>query len=184
MRIISGEFRGRRLLSPPSDATRPITDRAKQSVFDSLSPLIAGARVYDCFAGTGSMGLECLSRGAEFATFFEADRAAVAMLRKNVETLAVTSRSQIIAGDLFHWFDSAKTPRSQTDLIFLDPPYHFVTDRPAELVRLAGQLATHIAPNGILIFRHDARNELPLSPFTQYQAKKYGNMAVEFLKVS
>ena len=64
MRIIAGEFKGRQLLAPTGDATRPITDRAKQSLFDILAPHIDGAVVYDCFAGTGSMGLECLSRGA------------------------------------------------------------------------------------------------------------------------
>ena len=66
MRIIAGEFGGRKLLPPVGEVTRPITDRAKQSLFDILTPLIEGARVYDCFAGTGSMGLECLSRGAAY----------------------------------------------------------------------------------------------------------------------
>ena len=70
MRIIAGEFGGRKLLPPPTEATRPITDRAKQSLFDVLTPQLDGALVYDCFAGTGSMGLESLSRGASFARFF------------------------------------------------------------------------------------------------------------------
>src|SRR5438067_1897455 len=75
MRIIAGEFRGRSLLPPQGQqTTRPITDRAKQSLFDVLTPQLDGALVYDCFAGTGSLGLEALSRGATFATFFEADR--------------------------------------------------------------------------------------------------------------
>src|SRR6476469_1469020 len=99
MRIIAGEFRGRRLLAPEGDATRPITDRVKQSLFDILSPRIEGATVYDCFAGTGSMGLECLSRGASHATFFEADRSAVQRLRKNISTIAVGDRADVIAGD-------------------------------------------------------------------------------------
>ncbi|HTW93979.1 MAG TPA: 16S rRNA (guanine(966)-N(2))-methyltransferase RsmD [Tepidisphaeraceae bacterium] len=182
MRIISGEFRGRRLLSPLSDATRPITDRAKQSLFDSLSPATAGSRVYDCFAGTGSMGLECLSRGAQFVTFFEADPPALALLKKNVQTLALEARSQIVAGDLFRWFDAAGGPGLKTDLIFLDPPYRYVAQRPDDLRRLARQLALHAAPDGILIFRHDVRNELELPPFKEYQVRKYGKMAVEFLR--
>src|SRR5688572_1371831 len=74
VRIIAGEFRGRRLLAPKTDATRPITDRVKQSLFDILAPVIPESVVYDTFAGTGSMGLECLSRGAAGVTFFEADR--------------------------------------------------------------------------------------------------------------
>ena len=81
MRIIAGEFRGRKLIPPQGDATRPITDRVKQSLFDILTPRIDGARIYDLFAGTGSMGLECLSRGAAHSTFFEADRSALERLK-------------------------------------------------------------------------------------------------------
>ena len=81
MRIIAGEFKGRQLLAPVGDATRPITDRAKQSLFDILTPIITDANVYDIFAGTGSLGLESLSRGAKFSTFFEIDRSAIARLR-------------------------------------------------------------------------------------------------------
>src|SRR3954464_9310084 len=104
MRIIAGEFRGRKLLPPEGTTTRPVTDRVKQSLFDILSPLLPGARVYDCFAGTGSMGLESLSRGAERAAFFEKDPSALKRLRQNIETLGVTDRSIVIAGDLFKWF--------------------------------------------------------------------------------
>ena len=84
MRIIAGEFCGRKLLSPEGDTTRPITDRVKQSLFDIVSPYIEGAAVYDCFAGTGSMGLECLSRGAAHVTFFELDKSAGERLRRNI----------------------------------------------------------------------------------------------------
>src|SRR3954454_664339 len=106
MRIIAGIHRGRTILPPPSDATRPITDRVKQSLFDILSPYIDGARIYDIFAGTGSMGLECLSRGASHATFFEADRGALLNLRKNIATLKLDPQSTVIPGDLFKWFTS------------------------------------------------------------------------------
>src|SRR5687767_15734087 len=104
MRIIAGEFRGRKLLPPAGDVTRPITDRVKQSLFDILTPDLPDARVYDCFAGTGSMGLESLSRGAAHATFFEADRSAAALLRKNIAALQVENRSTVIDRDLFKWF--------------------------------------------------------------------------------
>src|SRR5438270_4924082 len=96
MRIISGEFRGRRLLAPEGDITRPITDRVKQSMFDILAPSIAGSTVYDCFAGTGSLGLECLSRGAACAVFFEKDRSALARLQQNIAALDVQGRARII----------------------------------------------------------------------------------------
>src|SRR5438045_2912598 len=90
VRIIAGEFRGRQLLGPQGDATRPITDRAKQSLFDILTPIIPGANVYDLFSGTGSLGLESLSRGAKFASFFEIDRSAIARLSQNVAALQVS----------------------------------------------------------------------------------------------
>src|SRR5688500_5993687 len=98
MRIIAGEHRGRKLLPPEGDVTRPITDRVKQSLFDILTPRIERAIVYDLFAGTGSMGLECLSRGADRATFFEADRSAVNRLKKNIDALKLADRSQVITG--------------------------------------------------------------------------------------
>src|SRR5436189_6453447 len=123
MRIIAGKFRSRKIFAPQSDATRPITDRVKQSLFDILAPRIEGSHVYDCFAGTGSMGLECLSRGAEHVTFFEADRGAIARLREHVDSLAVAEASKVIAGDLFDWFKTAPPPELRVEQIFLDPRY-------------------------------------------------------------
>jgi 16S rRNA (guanine966-N2)-methyltransferase len=180
MRIIAGEFRGRKLLPPQGDVTRPITDRVKQSLFDIMTPRIADANVYDLFAGTGSMGLECLSRGAKRATFFEADRSAVARLKKNIDALKVADRSQVVSGDLFRWFDSAK-PAGDTDLIFLDPPYHFLRERPDDLRRLAAKLAGHLAPDGIVIFRHDAKDELALPPLATVDQRDYGGMTMKLL---
>jgi 16S rRNA (guanine966-N2)-methyltransferase len=183
MRIIAGEFRGRKLLPPEGDVTRPITDRVKQSLFDILTPLVDGARVYDCFAGTGSMGLECLSRGAAHATFFESDRSALERLKKNVTTLGVADRSTILAGDLFRWFEGAR-PDFKADLVFLDPPYRFVTGRPADVRRLAGRLAeSHLSPDGIVVFRHDAGDALELPPLVCSDRREYGGMALEFLRL-
>src|SRR3954471_24968550 len=115
MRIIAGEHRGRQILPPESDTTRPITDRVKQSLFDILTPLIPDALVYDCFAGTGSMGLECLSRGARRAIFFEADRSALTRLRKNIADLKLVDQSTVIAGDLFKWMAAPPAPVPTVD---------------------------------------------------------------------
>jgi len=183
MRIIAGEFRGRKLLPPATDATRPITDRVKQSVFDILAPLIPEARVYDCFAGTGSMGLECLSRGAAHATFFEADRSAVARLQTNIKTVKVEDRSTVVASNLFRWFADTKT-HGDAALVFLDPPYRFLREQPAELRQLAMDLAArHLAPGATVIFRHDAADKLDLPPFSCADSREYGGMTVEFLRV-
>jgi 16S rRNA (guanine966-N2)-methyltransferase len=183
MRIIAGEFRGRRLLGPAGTHTRPITDRVKQSLFDILGPDIPGSRVYDCFAGTGSMGLECLSRGAQHVTFFESERSAALRLKRNIETLNVHPRTKVITQDLFAWFSHSAASAEPVDLIFLDPPYRFLRERPDALVRLAEQVAGIHLAGGSLIFRHDASDRLELPPLVRYDQREYGGMAIELLRV-
>lgn len=188
MRIIAGEFRGRKLLPPVGEVTRPITDRAKQSLFDVITPIVGGARVYDCFAGTGSMGLECLSRGAAFVTFFEADRPALTRLTQNIMAVRAGERSRTIPGDLFKWFERTNTRPGTAgeigaDLVFLDPPYRFLTDRPNELLQLALHLThAHLSPGATVVFRHDAKDKLDLPNLEPYDAREYGEMAIELLR--
>jgi 16S rRNA (guanine966-N2)-methyltransferase len=185
MRIIAGEFRARRLLAPEGDTTRPITDRVKQSLFDILAPVIEDATVYDCFAGTGSMGLECLSRGAQFATFFEADRSALKRLEKNIAAIGVGERSKVVSGDLFRWFEARSDAdrNAGADLIFLDPPYRFLRERQPDLQRLATRFAeAHLKPGGTVVFRHDANDQLELPGLTRSDMRTYGGMTVEFLQ--
>jgi 16S rRNA (guanine966-N2)-methyltransferase len=186
MRVIAGEHRGRILLPPASDATRPVTDRVKQSVFDVLARRIDEAVVYDCFAGTGSMGLECLSREARKAYFFEADRSAIVRLKKNIAALRVENTSTVVDGDLFRWFNAPrKAAVARADLVFLDPPYRFLTERADELVQWAGRLAAdYLQPGGMVIFRHDARDTLALPPLAAVDVRNYGSMTVEFLQPS
>jgi 16S rRNA (guanine966-N2)-methyltransferase len=185
MRIIAGEFRSRTLLPPIGNITRPITDRVKQSVFDIVSPWLENAVVYDLFAGTGSLGLECLSRGATSATFFESDPSALDHLQKNIANLAIQPRAKIITSDLFNWFASAGEPTQRADVIFLDPPYAFLKDRPEDLKTLATQIAAkHLAPKGLIIFRHDAADTLNLPPLHPLDTRDYGSMRVQFLGLS
>ena len=185
MRIIAGEFRSRVILGPEDDqTTRPITDRVKQSLFDIVTPLLDGAVVYDVFAGTGSMGLESLSRGARRAVFFEADRSALVRLKKNVGSLGVGERSQVVAGDLFKYFASAPVPDSAelAALIFLDPPYRFLHEQPERLRSLAERLAAHLSAEGLIVFRHDAGDALALPALEVADARTYGGMSIEFLR--
>lgn len=183
MRIIAGTFRGRKLLPPESSTTRPITDRAKQSVFDIIAGDLPGASVYDCFAGTGSMGLESLSREARSATFFEADRSALQRLRQNIAALDVEKRCRIVAGDLFKWFARMVPPDQRADVIFLDPPYRFVRERPDQLRLLVSQMIQfHLAEDGYILFRHDAGDSLSFSDVKVFDRREYGGMGVEFLR--
>jgi 16S rRNA (guanine(966)-N(2))-methyltransferase RsmD len=182
MRIIAGEFRGRSILSPTTDQTRPITDRVKQSVFDVLAPYLSDATVYDLFAGTGSLGLESLSRGCKRATFFESDRSAQTLLMKNIAALKVEDRGKLVAGDLFAWFAAAPLSAEGADILFLDPPYRFLTERPVDLRTLAQNIATkHLSPSGLVIFRHDSASALDLPNLHPVDTRDYGSMRVEFL---
>jgi len=184
MRIIAGKYRGRKLLPPASDLTRPITDRVKQSLFDILQPRIEDSRVYDCFAGTGSMGLECLSRDATAVTFFEADRSALSRLQRNIEAIEEKDRATIVRGDLFQWFDrqAALSDEARIDLVFLDPPYRFLAERPKDLNHLALRMAErHLAKDGVVIFRHQADVTLGLDGLVKVDQRDYGSMSIEFL---
>lgn len=128
MRIIAGEWRSRKLVQPDLTTTRPMPDRLKQSIFDMLGahferpgefpPLSVG----DVFSGSGSMGLEALSRGAARCTFFERDRKALAALRENIIALGAADRAEVVTGDA--WREGVHDPAGRPfDLIFLDPPY-------------------------------------------------------------
>jgi 16S rRNA (guanine(966)-N(2))-methyltransferase RsmD len=187
MRIIAGEFRGRAILPPATDATRPITDRAKQSLFDVLAPRLDGALVYDCFCGTGSLGLESLSRGAKFATFFDSHRQALARLTQNITNLKVADRSRIVAGDLFKWFALAATrpeaaDATGADIIFLDPPYKFLQTQADELLQLSLYIVNnHLRPGGVVVFRHDGRDKLALPRLDAIDIREYGDMTIELL---
>lgn len=180
MRIIAGEFRGRLLIPPKNDqTTRPITDRAKQSLFDILSQQIPETVVFDCFCGTGSMGLECLSRGAKRALFFDADRSALTRLNKNIQSLGVTAQTRVIPGDIFRMIQIVE---EQADLIFLDPPYRLVTAMPDRLQELARQLSRRCTSSGQLIFRHDYKDRLTLPGWEPLDQRNYGSMSIEILK--
>ena len=181
MRIIAGEFRGRKLLAPDGEVTRPVTDRVKQSLFDILAPGLPDARVYDCFAGTGSMGLECLSRGAARVVFFEKDRSAVARLKQNIGALGLEQSSQVIASDIFAYFSRNTQPPA--DLVFFDPPYRFVVEEPGKLQSFSEHLAEHLSEDAIVVFRHDSRDRLELPKLVQYDERSYGGMTLEFLRL-
>lgn len=130
MRIIAGKFRRRKLLSNPGLVTRPIIDRVKESLFENVSQRLIGRRVADIFAGTGTIGLEALSRGADCVTFLERDRVAVELLRKNLQTLDCESDTIVWPVDVLRCSFRPKGPRAPRftpfDVIFFDPPYAMV----------------------------------------------------------
>ncbi len=123
MRVVAGEFGGRILVSPPGLGTRPTTEKVRQAVFNSLdaSGLLDGAVVADLFAGSGALGIEALSRGAERAVFVERDRVALRALDANLTTLGITDRATVVRTDVMAWVPAMRG----VDIALIDPPYAF-----------------------------------------------------------
>ena len=123
MRVISGEFGGRRLVAPDGTTTRPTTDKVRQAVFNSLQSMgvIEGAVVADLYAGSGALGIEAISRGAERCLFVERDRSAVHALRANIDALGIADRAAVHVTDVMAWVPAMRN----VDVAFIDPPYAF-----------------------------------------------------------
>ncbi len=123
MRVVAGELRGRRINAPLGKKTRPTTDKAREATFNALGSLgvVVGARVIDAFAGSGALGIEALSRGAEHCTFIERDREALEVLRENLETLGLVEKSTVVRGDVLTNIGLVRN----ASLVLADPPYEF-----------------------------------------------------------
>jgi 16S rRNA (guanine966-N2)-methyltransferase len=172
MRIIAGEFRGRRIAAPAGMDTRPMLDRVREALFSTLMPRLPGARVLDLFAGSGSLGLEALSRGAEHVRFVEEARPALATLRDNVRALGVDGRVEIVVGNALaprHW-------SADNDVVFLDPPYALVAENRARVITaLATLVEHHLRPDGVCIL-HVRREALAAADlqFDRARVRRYG----------
>jgi 16S rRNA (guanine(966)-N(2))-methyltransferase RsmD len=129
MRVIAGSAKGTRL-GPVPPGVRPVSDRAREGLFSSLGDAVVGARVLDLYAGVGSLGIEALSRGAERAVFVERHRAAIRALRGNLERTRVSSRADVVAGDVLRFVRGDDNRASRFEVVLADPPY----DEPPERV--------------------------------------------------
>ena len=118
MRVIAGEYRSRRILSLPGLDTRPTPDRLRETLFNILAPMIEGSTFVDAYAGTGSVGIEAISRGAKLGVFIEKDRSAVEVIKQNLASLEIKARGRIIKGAA-----SLQLASIEADIVFLDPPY-------------------------------------------------------------
>lgn len=192
MRIVSGKYRRRLLLTNAGQITRPITDRAKVILFDRLQGLLEeGPRVADIFCGTGTMGLEALSRGASTCVFFEADKVAHELLIKNVEALGAQQESMCWKTDVFRTtFHPKRCPNFLPyDLIFFDPPYHMTHKiRPGALLYAALERLGKVelcSENALMILRCDDRAEFELPPVWQPDVThRVNNMMLHFFRFS
>ena len=155
MRIIAGEFKGRRLKAPKWNGLRPTSDKLRETLFNILAPRVAGARVLDVFAGTGAVGLESLSRGAELAVFIDSDPRAAALIRENAALCGATDRCVIIR-DTAELVLATRIAEDLFDIVVLDPPYDY-----EPLAEVIDRGARHLAPGGVLVLEHASRRPLP-----------------------
>lgn len=185
MRIVSGEFRGRALIAPQGEATRPTSDRARQAIFNILehaawSPGLRDRRVIDLFAGSGALGFEALSRGASFCLFVETDEAARGAIRDNVDNLGgLFGKTRVHRRDATDLGVKPGADGPAFELAFLDPPYAKGLGE-AALARLAE--GGWLAPGAVVVFERGV-GEPPFSveAFEHLDARDYGAARVHFL---
>ena len=168
MRVVAGEFKGRRLVAPRGARTRPTADRVREALFSMLGD-VGEARVLDLYAGSGALGIEALSRGAGHADFVERDPRAVAAIERNLSRLEVDA--VVERADALRWLARAEGP---FDLVFCDPPYDVAS-------RLAGPLAERLpgltADDARIVTESDKRNPLEL-PFPLIVERTYGDTRI------
>ncbi len=180
MRVITGTAKGKRLKELPGMATRPTTDRVKEGLFNVIQFDIEGRRILDLFAGTGQLGIECLSRGAAHCDFVDSAPAAMKIIRDNVTACRLTDRAA------FHQKDFAsflKTVRGSYDLIFLDPPY-----ASGDLERALKTITDIdiVSGNGIIVCETPVEHTLPELPdlFVRTGEYRYGKIKLTLYRRS
>ena len=171
MRVITGSARGRRLKELEGLETRPTTGKVKEALFSVIQFDIEGRRVLDLFAGTGQLGIEALSRGAECAVFVERRRDALQVIRENLEACGMTDKARVVNGDAMSYLKSGE----KFDLIFLDPPYAsgLLEQALEEIVRI-----DICRRHGIIVADSAADKTLPAlaGPYALYREYRYGKI--------
>ena len=183
MRIVAGALKGRAIEAPKGDGTRPTTDRVREALFSSLYSLrggFEGAVVLDAFAGSGALGIEAISRGAESAVFYESDAKAAAVLKRNLAACDVDAR--VVQKDVLAAPPTGQNPKF--DLVFLDPPYAYDASRVLEMTKSLG------LSGAIIVYEHDIKSKDAVAAaagqagFEVAASKKYGKTGVTILKES
>ena len=184
MRVIAGQYRSRLLKSLKGSALRPTSDKLRETLFNVLGPNIAGSRFLDVFAGTGAVGIEALSRGASEVVFIENHAPAAVLIRRNLESLAITSGAQVLPLDALRALEKIARKHKPTDapfdFVFLDPPYA----EKNQYDRVLGFLgsAPFLATGSLVIAEHRRNFELPqrIGRLLQTRILRQGDAALSF----
>ena len=189
MRVIAGKYRGRNLKSPPSLDVRPTSDRLRETLFNVIAPLIAGARFLDLCAGSGAVGIEALSRGAQHATFVDRSRKMCALIKSNLKLCRIEeSESEVVQSEAHDYLRLVISRPGETgrrwDIVFFDPPY--ADDYLTILGAFGANASSLITENGLLIVEHHHKNELKdeAGSIIRSRILKQGDSALSFYEVS
>ena len=181
MRVIGGELRGKKLLSPRDRSVRPTADRLRETVFNIIAAEVAQAIVLDLFAGTGALGIEALSRGADSAWFVDRSRTALTLLEKNLSACRLEGKSRRICWDIARDLTCLKNAPAPFTLVFMDPPYDRGLVRPT-LERLCRSRA--LASEALVVIEHSATEPLddPGKGYLLQDQRRYGKTLVSFAR--
>jgi|HubBroStandDraft_2_1064218.scaffolds.fasta_scaffold149141_2 16S rRNA (guanine966-N2)-methyltransferase len=160
MRIIAGTYRSRPMQAPAGLATRPTSDRLRETLFNVLTPRIQGAAFLDLYAGSGAVGIEALSRGAEHVVFVERAPTALKVLRANLVRLGLTDGFSLQTGSVGTYLRRMQTELKQFDLVFLDPPYDAAEEYAATLGLLGGAAENLLSTGTVVIAEHRRKERL------------------------
>jgi 16S rRNA (guanine966-N2)-methyltransferase len=177
MRVIAGQAKGTRLAAVPA-GVRPVSDRAREGVFSSLASRVLGSVVLDLYAGTGAMGIEALSRGAERATFVDRSRASLRVLRENLARTKLDDRATVVGGDVLSFLMRSDRTPAASDLVFMDPPYDLGSP---ELDGIVAALdAGWLAEAWTVVLTRGLRSSMPVIPVHWAVARRleYGDSLV------
>jgi 16S rRNA (guanine966-N2)-methyltransferase len=185
MRIIAGTFRSRPLQAPPGLATRPSSDRLRETLFNVLAPRIEGSFFLDLYAGSGAVGLEAMSRGAEQVVFVERAPAALKVLRANVASLGIKAGFSLHAGSVRDSLRSLKNEARPFDVVFLDPPYDAIDEYEGALGILGSAAANVLAGNALVIAEHRRKEHLDdlYGALTRTRLLEQGDAALSFYSI-
>lgn len=175
MRIISGKYRGLKLAEFDGGDVRPTADRVKESLFNILYDRIAGASVLDLFCGSGNLGIECLSRGAEFVHFNDKSSASLEILKKNLARLKNVQPFKITNSD----YSVCLSRADRYDLIFIDPPYRLEIG--VEALKQIGA-GNHLKEGGVIVFERDRSFEGEIADLRKIDERKYGKTYLTFFE--
>ena len=175
IRIISGKYGGRSIEAPGRSTTHAMSERARNALFNSIAAELPGSHVLDAFAGSGSLGIEAMSRGADQVVFVEKDRIAAKIIQKNLDMLAIDN-SKVVKATVSNWLDSSE--QEKFDIIFADPPY---TDTQFSTVeRLFGLLK----PGALMVLSHPGKGEVPSKTgVVVVDNRSYGNLNLTFYRL-